>query len=213
MYRLAEKQDLPGIRALWLEAFGEEPTLPDGQCFVAEEDGKIVGMLHAIGQKLKIGSIHPASYFYAIATLQSHRGQGICRSLMEYAENHVDADCCMLVPASEDLFGFYGKLGYKTAFYRNKIPFSGGTEISMTEYLRRREALLSLPHVVYDDLSYAKKIYGLKFYETLDGICAASELFTAENLPHDLGQTPCGMIKWLEQPRKLKQAYLGFALE
>ena len=213
MYRPAEKKDLPGIRALWQEAFGEEPTLPDCDCFVAEKDGKIVGMLHAIPQKLKIEQLHNAVYFYAIATLKSHRGQGICRSLMEYAESQVDADCCMLVPASEDLFGFYGKLGYKTAFYRNKIPFSGGTEISMTEYLRRREALLSLPHVVYDDLSYAKKIYGLKFYETLDGICAASELFTAENLPHDLGQTPCGMIKWLCNQEPLDRAYLGFTLE
>ena len=213
MYRLAAKNDIPGITALWQEAFGEEPTLPDCDCFVAEEDGKIVGMLFAMPQKLKIETVHPASYFYAIATLKSHRGRGICRNLMAYAERHVNADCCMLVPASEQLFDFYGTLGYQTAFYRNKIPFSTGTEISMEEYLHRREALLSLPHVVYDDLDYAQKIYDLKFYETPDGICAASKRFTAENLPHDLGQTPCGMIKWLKNEEPMDCAYLGFTLE
>lgn len=213
MYRLAKKKDIPQIIALWREAFHEEPTLPDCQCFVAEKDSKIVGMLHAIPQKLKIKDFHLAAYFYAIATKQEYREQGICRNLMAFAEEHMDADCCILVPASEELFGFYENLGYKTAFYRNKIPFSTGTEISMEHYLQKRETLLPLPHVVYDDLDYARKIYDLKFYETADGICAASEHFTAENLPADLGNTPCGMIKWLRNEESLDYAYLGFTLE
>ena len=213
MYRLATKEDLPGIRALWQEAFHEEPTLPGCDCFVAEQDGQIAGMLFAMPQKLKIGKLHKAAYFYAIATLQAYRGRGICRGLMEYAEAHVDADCCMLVPASESLFDFYGKFGYKTAFYRNKTAASNGREIPMEQYLERREQLLTMPHVVYDDLSYAQKIYDLKFYETQDGICAASEHFTAENLPHDLGDHPCGMIKWLRNEESMEKAYLGFALD
>ena len=83
----------------------------------------------------------------------------------------------------------------------------------MEEYLVRREALLTLPHVIYDDLDYAQKVYHLKFYETKDGICAASEHFTAENLPHDLGNHPCGMIKWLKNEEPFDHAYLGFTLE
>ena len=213
MYRLATKEDLPQIIELWQEAFHEIPTLPDCRCFVAELEKKIVGMLFAMEQTLKAKTIHPCVYFYAIATLKAYQGQGICRNLMAYAESHVDADCCMLVPASESLFDFYGKLGYKTVFYRNKTPFSQGTEISMAQYLEKREALLSLPHVVYKELDYAQKIYNLKFYETKDGICAASDSFTAENLPHDLGDAPCGMIKWLRHEEPLDHAYLGFTLE
>jgi len=83
----------------------------------------------------------------------------------------------------------------------------------MEAYLEKRERLLTMPHVVYEDLSYAQKIYGLKFYETIDGICAASEHFTAENLPQDLGDTPCGMIKWLRNEESMEKAYLGFALD
>lgn len=213
MYRLARNEDIPGICELWREAFHEEPTLPSCDCFVAEEAGNIAGMLFAMPQKLKIGQLHKAVYFYAIATLKAYRGRGICRDLMAYAEKMVDADCCMLVPASKELFDFYGKLGYKTAFYRNKIPFSQGTEISMEEYLEKREQLLTIPHVVYDDLSYAQTIYNLKFYETIDGICAASEHFTAENLPRDLGDIPCGMIKWLRKEEPFDHGYLGFTLE
>ena len=213
MYRLARKEDIPGICELWREAFHEEPTLPDCDCFVAEQDGNIAGMLFSMPQKLKIEQLHKAVYFYAIATLKAYQGRGICRKLMAYAEKSVDADCCMLVPASESLFDFYGTLGYETAFYRNKTAPLKGQELSMEAYLEKRERLLTIPHVVYDDLSYAQKIYGLKFYETIDGICAASEHFTAENLPHDLGDTPCGMIKWLKNEEPFDNAYLGFTLE
>ena len=213
MYRLAGKEDIPEICRLWREAFHEEPTLPSCDCFVAEQDGNIAGMLFAMPQKLKIKQLHKAVYFYAIATLKAYQGRGICRNLMAYAENRIDADCCMLVPASESLFGFYGTLGYETAFYRNKTASLKGQALSMEAYLQKREQLLTMPHVVYDDLSYAQKIYGLKFYETTDGICAASEHLTAENLPHDLGDIPCGMIKWLTNEEPFDNAYLGFTLE
>lgn len=214
MYRLATKQDIPGITALWQEAFHETPILPDCDCFVAELDGRIVGMLFAMPQKLKSKALYKAVYFYAVATKEEYRGRGICRALMAYAEAHTDADCCVLVPASESLFDFYEKLGYKTAFYRKKTPFPGGAEISMEEYLLLREQLLSEEvHMVYDDLRYAQRIYGLKFYKTAGGICAASEAHTAETLPEDLGGKRYGMIKWLREEEAFQDAYLGFALD
>lgn len=212
-YRLAAGQDIPGITALWEEAFHETPVLPDGACYVAQTGSEIVGMLFALPQTLKAETEHKAVYFYAIATKEAYRGRGICRNLMAYAERHVDADCCMLVPASDSLFSFYKSLGYETVFFKERTPFAGGTEISMTRYLAKREAFLPLPHVVYDDLSYAQKIYGLRFYETSDGICAASDNLTAENLPHDLGTRPHGMIKWLKNEEAFTNGYLGFALD
>ena len=213
MNRLAAQQDIPGIAALWEEAFHETPLLPDGACYVADAGGEIAGMLFALPRTLKAEKEHKAVYFYAVATKEEYRGRGICRNLMAYVESRVDADCCMLVPASDELFLFYGRLGYETVFFKKRTPFAGGTEISMAQYLEKREALLPLPHVVYDDLRYAQTLYGLRFYETSDGICAASDAVTVENLPHDLGGAPHGMIKWLQNKEAIQNAYLGFALD
>lgn len=214
MYRIATKQDIPGIAALWQQAFHETPLLPDGPCFVAEQDGRVVAMVHVLMQKVQAQKTYTAAYLYAVATDEAFRGRGICRELMAYAERTLDADCCILVPAHKSLFSFYEKLGYRTAFTRNKTSFPGGNEISMEEYLLRREVLLSATaHVVYDDLHYAQRIYGLRFYKTACGIAAASDSFTAENLPDDLGDTPCGMIKWLRQEQPIQNGYLGFTLE
>lgn len=213
MYRKATQQDIPGITALWREAFHETPKLPRCDCYVAQKDGQIAGMLFAIPQLLKTTRLRKAAYFYAIATKQEYRGQGICRGLMAYAERHMDADCCVLVPASESLFGFYEKLGYKTVFTRSRTAFQGGEEISMARYLMLREQLLPMAHMVYEDLSYAQSVYGLKFYQTPTGLCAACDGFTAERIPEDFSCQPYGMIKWLREPEDIKNAFLGFSLE
>ena len=214
MYRLATEKDIPGIIALWQEAFHETPILPDGVCYVAQLDGQVAAMLHALPQTLRLGRDYKAYYLYAVATKKAYRGQGLCRNLMAYAEAQLPADCCILVPATESLFGFYEALGYRTAFTRNKTSFRGGEEISMEDYLTLREELLRrTPHVVYHDLSYPQRLYDLKFYKTSTGICAASDRFTAERLPEDLGTAPCGMIKWRAAGEEVCGAYLGFTLE
>ena len=213
MYRIATEKDIPGITQLWQEAFHETPVLPDCISFVGEEDGEVVCMLHALPQMLKARHDHKAYYLYAIATKKAYRGRGLCRSLMAYAEQTLDADCCVLVPASESLFDFYGSLGYETAFTRHRSQFAGGEEISQGEYLALREQLLPMAHMVYDDLSYAQKIYGLTFYRTPTGICAASDGFTAERIPEDLSDAPYGMLKWLRSAEPVQNAFLGFSLE
>lgn len=213
MYRIATKEDMAGIIALWQEAFHETPVLPDCISFVAEQDGQIVCMLHALPQILKTDTDRKAAYLYAIATKKEYRGQGLCRKLMAYAESVLDADCCVLVPASESLFDFYGGLGYETAFTRSRTKFDGGEEITQKEYLSLREGLLPMAHMVYADLDYAQMIYGLRFYKTETGICAASEGFTAERIPEDFSKEPYGMIKWLRKEEPIQNAFLGFSLE
>ena len=213
MYRIATEKDIPGMVALWQEAFHETPVLPNCTSFVAEHDGQITAMLHAIPQTLRASQDHKAYYLYAIATKKAYRGQGLCRGLMAYAESVLDADCCVLVPASESLFDFYKSLGYETAFTRSRTQFDGGEEITQEEYLRLREQLLPMAHIQYDDLSYAQTVYGLKFYKTELGICAASEHFTAERIPEDFSEAPYGMIKWLRNPEPVQNAFLGFSLE
>ena len=113
------------------------------------------------------------------------------------------------------MFAFYDALGYETVFTRNRTAFPGGIPISVEEYHAIRERLLTTAHVVYDvqTLAYAQRCYGLTFYRTKTGIAAASDGYTAEVLPQDLGGKAFAMIKWLDKPQVLQDAYLGFALE
>ncbi len=226
MYQIADKSDLSGIAALWGEAFGDSPeavsrffeAFPDCISFVAREQGQIVSMVHALPQTLRAGADLPAAYVYAVATLQSHRGRGLCRELMAFAESDLTQRgfaCAVLTPGEPSLFDFYRSLGYTPAFTRNRTACSGGTPIPAAEYLALRERLLTGPHMVYNlrTLEYARQVYGLTFYRTETGIAAASREYTAEVLPEDLGGAPFAMVKWLDTPRPLKNAYLGFALE
>ena len=224
MLRTAIKSDLPAILALWGEAFGDSEasvrfffvSFPDCRSYVAEEDGVIAAMVHALPQTLSPDI--PAAYVYAVATRKSHRGKGLCRDLMAFAERDLRQkgfSCCVLIPGEPSLFRFYEKLGYEAVFTRNRAAFPGGVPISASEYAALREQLLTAPHMVYDlrTLEYAAKVYGLTFYRTQTGIAAAGEDYTAEVLPEDPGGAPFAMIKWLAEEKSLENAYLGLPLE
>ena len=113
--------DLPQLRALWKEAFGDTDSYLDiffsaafspGRCMCVYENGAIAAAAYwmdcAIGQ-------HAAAYIYAVATAEEHRGQGLCRMLMEAIHTHLDEKgyCgSILVPGEPDLRRMYEKMGY-----------------------------------------------------------------------------------------------------
>lgn len=220
MFRMAEPRDLTGLTALWQEAFGDGPweiaefyrSFPDCLTYVA--DG-VTAMVHALPQRLSPDL--PAAYLYAVATRADCRGRGLCRGLMAYAEEDLRRrgfSCCVLTPGEPSLFEFYGAMGYKTAFFGRPAVLDTGTPISLPAYLQRRERLLTVPHMIYDarTLDYARRLYGLTFYETPTGIAASSPDFTAELLPDMLGDEPRAMIKWLDRPAAFSHGWLGFSL-
>ena len=224
MKRPTTPSDLPGIMTLWQEAFGDSPeavsyffkSFSNCLSYVAEEDGEIVSMVHALPQVLSPDI--PAASVYAVATLKRHRGKGLCRELLAFAEADLKKrgfGCCVLTPGEPELFAFYEKLGYETAFTRRRTDFDGGEPVSAADYLALRERVLTVPHMVYDrnTLEYAQNAYGLTFYRTETGCCAAGDGYTAERLPEDLSDKPFAMVKWLDEKRELHNAYLGFALE
>ena len=221
MIRTSRPSDLPGIAALWQEAFGDSPNavaaffahFPQCRSYVAEDDGKIVSMVHALPRTLSPNI--PTAYIYAVATAKTHRGRGLCRRLMAFAEAELEKSgihTTVLTPGEPPLFRFYEDLGYRTAFFRSRTPFSGGEPISLPEYNRLREELLQLPHMVCTEhfLQYARTLYDLTFYKTPTGIAAAGPHFTAEVLPEDLSDAPYAMVKTAQT---IPNAYLGFGLE
>jgi len=221
MFRPSQPTDFPGIAALWQEAFGDSPEavnaffvhFPDCRSYVAADDGEIVSMVHALPRTLSPNI--PTAYLYAVATAKTHRGQGLCRRLMAFAEAELEKigiQTTVLTPGEPSLFRFYENLGYRTAFFRTRTPFAGGEPISLPEYAKLREELLQLPHMVCTAhfLQYAQRIYNLTFYKTPTGIAAAGPHFTAEVLPEDLSDQPYAMIK---TSQSMPNAYLGFGLE
>jgi predicted N-acetyltransferase YhbS len=129
MIRLALDSDLAKLKALWEEAFGDTPEdtkdyfarRHQNDCMLVDVQGtEIAGMLSLLPVTLvSQGREFPARYIYGVATRQTFRGQGISTRLMEYTHDfmrEMGEKAAILVPASQSLFDFYGKRGYKTVF-------------------------------------------------------------------------------------------------
>ena len=66
----------------------------------------------------------PAAYVYAVATLPGFRRRGIAGALLEHAETVLlsrGAEALLLAPASDALYDYYAKFGYRACFYRKEI--------------------------------------------------------------------------------------------
>lgn len=222
---LARSSDREGICHLWQQVFGDSREaveqffrfFPRCRSYVVREQGQILSMIHALPQTLSPDV--PAAYLYAIATAPEHRGQGLCRRLMEAVHEDLSKEgvrLTVLTPATPSLFDFYATMGYAPAFSRGHNPFPGGMPISAEEYALLREQLLcDTPHMVCDlqTLQYAETLYGLTFYRTADGCAAASGQRTLEVLPRDLGGVPYAMAQWLREPLPLSGAFPGYGLD
>ena len=150
------REDIPALRALWKQAFGDTDAFLDSffslafsadRAMVAREDNKVVGALYWLdclwGEKR-------LSYIYAVATDKDYRGRGICTALM--TRTHQEASEAgkgtVLVPVENSLRTFYGRLGYRNfGGIDEEIFFSAGTpvavqKISAYAYGEKRRELL-----------------------------------------------------------------------
>jgi predicted N-acetyltransferase YhbS len=147
---------IPALRTLWKQAFGDEDAFLDkffthgfseNRCRCIFEKGQPVSVLYWFDctwedQKL--------AYLYAVATDQAYQGQGLCRRLMDDTHNHLHTlgyHGTVLVPGSESLFGFYGKMGYSPCSPVHRFSCDAAMavavqKISPTEYARLRKNYL-----------------------------------------------------------------------
>ncbi|MDR3184268.1 MAG: GNAT family N-acetyltransferase [Prevotellaceae bacterium] len=66
----------------------------------------------------------PAAYVYAVSTLPGFRRRGMAGALLQHAETVMHArgvEALLLAPASEGLYDYYARFGYRTCFYRKEI--------------------------------------------------------------------------------------------
>lgn len=117
-------RQIPGLRALWKEAFGDSDAFLDiffgtafhesrCRCFAAGED--VAAALYWFDCTL--GDARYA-YIYAVATAKAHRGKGLCHALM--ADTHALLKSngyagALLVPQEESLREFYATMDYRNA--------------------------------------------------------------------------------------------------
>ncbi len=139
MIEIAFTDDLAQIKSLWLNVFSDDDenvveyfnnNCLHKKCLGAFFDGKLVSMLFLVDCSYCNQS---GAYVYAVCTLPEYRGRGISGSLIEYAKS-LGYAFLWLIPATESLFDFYSRFGFKTKLYsgekqKNKVSFCESNEI------------------------------------------------------------------------------------
>lgn len=183
------------LRKLWQEAFGDSDEVLDK--FAAT--GFSPDRFHAIYEEnVPVSALYwfdceldgqELAYIYAVATLKSHRGQGLAQRLM--AETHEILKSrgyagAVLVP-EEGLFPFYEKIGYKAVTKIDRFICQAAGEpvelrqIGTDEYASLRRSYLPTGGVVQEGAALQwLHTYG-KFYAGADFVFSAA--FDGNNLP------------------------------
>jgi ribosomal protein S18 acetylase RimI-like enzyme len=124
--RSFRRDDTEAVVALWAEAGLTRPwndprldierkLLVQPELFLVAEDPSMLGELTG---SVMAGYDGHRGWLYYLATAESHRGRGVARALVEYAENRLlDMGCpkvqLMVREGNEDVLGFYDGLGYE----------------------------------------------------------------------------------------------------
>lgn len=180
--------DIPLLRSLWKEAFGDGEKFLDAffstafspdRARCAKENGDILAMLYWFDCEYEGEHV---AYLYAVATAKVCRGRGICTSLMKNAHRHLKEKGytgALLVPGTGELFAFYEKLGYKTACYVNEFSALAVNEdfyiekINKDKYAELRRSFLPDGSVLQEKANIDFLNFQASFY-TGDGFLLAA---------------------------------------
>ncbi len=91
-------------------------------------DGRIVSQMFVIDGSY---ASFNTGYIYAAATHKEYRGNGYMSALIKQIKE--EFDILSLKPASESLYDFYARIGFKTLLFANNIS---GSEINFTKTIR-----------------------------------------------------------------------------
>ena len=191
------------LRALWQEAFGDSAETLDN--FAAT--GFSPNRYHAIYERnTPVSALYwfdcqldgeKLAYIYAVATLKSHRGQGLAPRLL--AETHEILKKqgyagAILVPNSP-LFPFYEKIGYKTVTQKNRFVCQAAgeptplREIDIDEYAKLRRTFLPPAGVIQEGAALDWLHTYAKFYAGSDFIFSATGEADTLSVQEFLGNT------------------------
>lgn len=115
-------KQLPWLKELWREAFGEEEAFMEAfftaayapqRCRIVTEGDAVAAMVHWLDGECR-GRKY--AYLYAVATCKAFQGRGLCRRLLADTHDQLSQHGyagAILYPADEGLRGMYGKMGYR----------------------------------------------------------------------------------------------------
>ena len=176
------QEQLRQLENLWQEAFGDtEEFLAQfythgfaaDRCRCVSEDSELWAALYWFDCLL---DNRPIAYLYAIATAKSHRGQGLCRILVENTLSLLEKlgyVGAILVPAEKGLFPMYEKMGFCQVvsiaeFSCDAIsPAAQMRKLSVTEFCSLRREFLPPGGVVQES--------GMEFLETMADFYAGED--------------------------------------
>ncbi len=184
------QKDIPSLRRLWTEAFGDSDAFLDsffGTAFsplhsrIAKEGDRLAAMLYIFdsyckGQKL--------AYIYAVATDKKFQNKGVCRALLQDTHTYLKENGytgAILVPADSALSAMYAKFGYKAICDGSqKTIYQGCNNISLKkitakEYERLREEYLPDGAVLQTGVSLEFLEHNAELYKG-DGFLLAAEI-------------------------------------
>lgn len=143
MMRLAKKEDMSAVMALWQETF-EDTSAEIADYFVTcgskarvciwEEDSEIRAQLILLPVIILCKTKYEAEYIYALAVKQEFRKTGIATKLLREVQKLLTEEkkAGILVPAEESLIGFYEKRGFVKCFPEEKYRLTFPSKRNMT---------------------------------------------------------------------------------
>ena len=168
-----------GLRQLWQEAFGDSDAFLDhfwrtgfspSRCLCIGEGNAVYAALYWFDCSLEQRKI---AYLYAVATGKSHRGQGLCRQLMDATLAHLQKtgySGAILCPENEGLFAMYRKMGFSQQLsVREFTALPGETPVTLrtvdaAEFARLRRKVLPVDGVLQEGESLPFLAGFVQFY-------------------------------------------------
>ena len=208
IFNAPSSSQLPQLQSLWQEAFGESmhsfvtTVYSEKRSLIAETEGQVAAALYWFDLDYE-GK--PLAYLYAIATFQKHRRQGIGKKLLEAAHNHLKTlgyAGTILVPASESLFSFYEKCGYKKVIpgFSRKAEALVGEKVTWQTYAQARESLLPPGSCRHSEAAFRYLDTYCDFYVGENAcLCVSREGKCQEALPYTKEDRPFALFLPLEE--------------
>ena len=129
-----DKKYIPSLISLWQKVFGDDEEYIklffrkayfNSDTFAVTVGGEAVSALYLLKADIKCdGRIYKGRYLYAAATLPECRGEGLMAQLINEAKDYAKReklDFIALVPASDSLYGYYERFGFKEAMYKYRL--------------------------------------------------------------------------------------------
>lgn len=150
-FRPSTPADVPALRQLWKEAFGDEDAFLDiffktayapRRSGILTERSEIVAGAYWLDCSLNERKL---AYLYAVAVAPTRQGQGLGTLLMERLHTHLALngyDGVILVPGNERLFQYYRRFGYETVSYHREFTAVADDSVSCFKIDVQRFALL-----------------------------------------------------------------------